>query len=871
MVAETVKSKPAKKQAKYAPPCERILRLRSRYQTQVPRISISRALHYTNYWKETEGQNIPAPVRVASAMKRVFENSDSHVDPDDRIAGYWTEDFLGIPVSIEKGEYNKVLQAELSKSTLARFRARSLGKGLRFMLRKRTLGEFLKNQKIAKEGGTQPLNMSLKTMPERAINPFTIDPADRRVLLGELLPWWDDRCLADKLEAELAQSGLYSGDMHDFVVGIPGNTSRQVMMLSTCATIATIQGHVILDYEKVLKKGLSDLLDEVRATMRDGKGHTKSEWEFLRSQEIALEGVMIFARRLADKIKRLISECMDDKRKSELREMHEVCARVPMKPAASFREAVQAIWTVKTAVEMAHPVNLHCFGRLDQNLWPYYKKDLKAGRITPDQARELLEELLLKIMSQNIRPESNILANFYHRYLGSSPVTLGGVKADGSDAANDLTHLFLHAAHNSKAITNISVRIHPQTPDDLFHTLADFLHEGTSSYSLFNDVTNIEAMRRKGFSQKDARDYAVMGCVESTCPGKTGSMSANAILLNRILDITLRNGDSRTIAGLIRDDGLKTGDPDDFKTFDELLGAFFDQAKHFVEKIKTGSNLRDRLYEKMLPAPYISAFMDGCLENKKDTTQGGARYDLSGISMINSIANLTDSLYVIKKLIFEKRAFTFAELMKAVDDNFAGHEEIYRRITEVRGKWGNGNAETDELAASVAKKLFSLCDDGLNHRGGPFVVYVISMMTHTFDGRLSIAGPDGRKAATPYAASCNPYNVERSGVTAALRSVASLPFEDTMGCAVNMKFHPSGIGESAEARAKWISLIRGYFAMGGAQIQPTVASAEMLREAQKNPDEYRDLIVKVGGYSTYFTDLGCELQQEIIDRTEHRL
>jgi formate C-acetyltransferase len=254
----------------------------------------------------------------------------------------------------------------------------------------------------------------------------------------------------------------------------------------------------------------------------------------------------------------------------------------------------------------------------------------------------------------------------------------------------------------------------------------------------------------------------------------------------------------------------------------------------------------------------------------RDVTRGGAKYDLSGISMINAIANMTDSLYAVKKLVFEQKKFTIKELIAAVDDGFIGHEHIKREIDNITGKWGNGEPETDELAAGVMKKLWEETYKYENYKGGPFVVYVISMTTHTIDGRLSIASLDGRPAATPYAARCNPYNVERSGVTAAFRSVASLPFEDVMGCAVNMKFHPSGVGENEEARKKWTSLVRTYFKLGGPQVQPTVASAEMLRAARQNPEEYRDLIVKVGGYSTYFVDLGKEIQEEIIARTEHR-
>jgi pyruvate-formate lyase len=360
-----------------------------------------------------------------------------------------------------------------------------------------------------------------------------------------------------------------------------------------------------------------------------------------------------------------------------------------------------------------------------------------------------------------------------------------------------------------------------------------------------------------------------MGCVELTCPGKTGGMSAGALQLCKVLDATLRNGVVRTLAGPLRNEGLSTGEPDSFADFDELLEAFIKQAKHQIGKIVEASNLRDRVFAERLPAPCISAFIDGCLDAGKDVTVGGGRYDLSGISMINSIANVVDSLHVVRTLVFEQKEYTLRDLIEAADRNFVGCEAIYRAVRNVRGKWGNGEPATDLLARRVMKELFEETYRYRNARGGPFVPYVISMTTHTIDGRLSIASLDGRKAATPYAASCNPYNVERCGVTAALRSVAALPFEHVTGCAVNVRFHPTAIGRDAETRAKWVSLIRTYFQLGGAQIQPTVAGAEMLRSARLKPDEYRDLIVKVGGYSTYFVDLGHAIQDEIIARTEH--
>ena len=839
--------------------CARIQRIRDRYQRGSARISVERARYYTESWRETEDKGLSQAARVAQAMGNVYAHMTHYVDPDDRIAGHWTEHFLGVPVDIERGVFNGVLEAELSRITMVAQRARTAGGSLWYMLRKGRLRDVIRARDI-------PLDLGLRTMSDRRINPFAIDPTERRELTRELLPYWRGRTLADHLQRELARAGLHSDDMRELAMALPGNTSRQVMMLSTCATVATIQGHLVLDYETVLRRGLDGMKEDLDLAQRR-PGLTAEQRDALDSFGVALRGVRLFASRLAQRIAAEIDRRGD--RDGALGQLLATCTEVPLRPATTLRQAVQAAWTVKTAVELAHPVNLHCFGRLDQLLHPYYAADLKAGRTTPGEATELLEELLLKIMAQNLRPESNVLSGFYHRFFGSSPVTLGGVDAQGRDASNPLTELLLRAAHNSKAITNVSLRVAPDTPDALLLTVAELLAEGTSSFSLFNDPVNMEAMQRTGFALEDARDYAVMGCVETTCPGRTGSMSANALLLSRVLDVTLRNGDSRTLAGTLRREGLQTGQLASFADFETLVQAFLAQARHFIARLVAGSNLRDRVFAERLPAPHISVFTRGCVRKAADVTRGGGEYDLSGISMINSIANLTDSLHAIKKLVFEQRRVDLPTLLAAVDANFVGYEALHAQIRSLPGKWGNGATETDALARRLMGELSAMTTAHRSFKGGPFVTYAISMTTHTIDGRLSIASPDGRKAATPYAASANPANVEKAGITGVLRSVAALPGEELMGCAVNARFHPSAIGRNPSARANWVALIRTYFELGGSQLQPTVASAETLRAAQERPQEHRDLIIKVGGYSTYFVDLGDEIQNEIIARTVH--
>jgi len=719
---------------------ERIARIQSRYQGGLAYISTERAKYYTESWRATEGTDTPLPVRVAMAHRNVFEKMTHYLDPDDRIAGYWTEHFCGAPIPIERGEYNRVLAAELTLRDMIKHRVISLSKSLSYMIRKGVVGEFLKYQRITRATGAMPLNMGFKTMRQREINNYQIDDESVSLLRRDLLPYWKGRSLVDTMERELEKSGLLSTYMSEFISAATGNTSYQMLLVSACSSIAGIQGHLILDYTDVLERGLEAKLEDVKEMIKE-EGLDKQQRDFLESVKISIEGVIAFADGIVDRIEKELKTGPEASRAEELEKMLNICRKVPRQAPETFREAVQAMWTVKTAAELAMPMNLHCVGRLDQQLYPFYKADTEAGRTTPDEARELLEELLLKLMSHNIRPESNILGNFYHRFLGSAPVTVGGLLPDGSDATNELTYLFIEASHNSKAVCNLSVRVHKDSPPELLDLIGQCLYDGTSSYSIYNDDVNVDAMRRRGFSDEDSLDYAIIGCVELSCPGKTGAMTGSALSLASLLDVTMRNGDAAVLLGKVKDQGLKTGAPDSFENFDQFFDALIEQGRFFIKQIVDGQDLRDRLHEKHLPVPIYSAFLNGCLDSKKDVTQGGAKYDLAAISMTNSVANMIDSLYVIKKLVYEQNKFTIKQLLTALDDNFDGHDEILREINELKGKWGNGNPEVDDLAHDVMKKLFEETYKYKNYRGGPFMIILISMITHTVIGRLSVASP----------------------------------------------------------------------------------------------------------------------------------
>jgi trans-4-hydroxy-L-proline dehydratase len=849
---------------------DRISRLRQRYLVETPWISIDRAKYFTESWKQTGGRRVPQGIRVALAMRNVYRNMGMHVDDDHTIAGTWTEHFLGVPVDVEKGMFNNVLAAELTPGTMAVSQVIANIGFVGHLIRRYGLAGFISNVRTLSDSGIRIPSPGLKTMDAREINPFRIRGKDRDLLLHRLLPYWKGRTIADMLETRLRDAKIYPGDMAGLVEVLP-NSARLDSMITIGASIGVWQGHLILDHETHVRRGLLSMREEVAEKRVRGDFETDEEGAFLESMELAIEGAMIYAQRLAKEVEKKLESTTDGRRAEELGRMLKNCRRAPMNPPEDFRQAVQSYWTVKTAVELAVPFNVHAPGRLDQYLYPYYRDDISRGRISDAEAKELMEELFLKIMSHNLRPTSANVGEFSQRYEGSEPVTFSGVTPEGTDATNALTYVMLDAAADSKASLNFVVRLHENSPEALTMKLAELYQGGTSSISLQNDATCIAAMTKRGFSREDALGYAITGCNDVVAPGKTGGEAFSAMLMCRVLDMTLRNGDSKTPLGLLKNVGVKTGDPAGFSSFEQFMEAYLRQGAFAISRIADAARIRDRLYAEKLPAPHISAFMGGCLDNKKDVTLGGAIYDFEGILFICSIANTVDSLYVIKKLVFDRKEITFKQLIDAMDNNFKGHEDTLKTILALEGRWGNGDPESDDIAHAVMKRLFGETYQYETFKGGKIAPFINSMTVHAIDGRMSLATPDGRLAGMPFAPGCSPYHVEKHGITGVLRSVAAIDFSDVMGCAVNIRMHPSAIGTTESSRRKWISLVKTYFKMGGEQLQPTVVSTEVLRAAQKTPDNYRDVIVKVGGYSAYFTDLGVEMQNEIISRTEHSM
>ena len=846
----------------------RLNNLRRRYQETITSVSIERAQYYTDMWKKTEGKNLSIHERTATCMKHVLSNITVFLDPDDQIAGNWTEYFLGIPIDIEKGMYNSTFEYELKTSTLIRTQVRSAFGLLLFTVKNRRIVHFIRNMYKCRTAGVKLPNLGLATIDKRKINPYRLAEKDKKTLLRKLLPFWKGKSLIDTIVEKLDENGAFAGETKPCIHSIPSSFTGGYAILSPNTILATVQGNVVIDNTTYLKKGIAAMKEEVLDRISQGKLKTEQSG-FLHSLVITYDSILVFTRRLAGITEEKLTDERDPTRRKNLKRILDALVKVPAYPAETLFEAIQAYWLVKIAVELSLPFNGHGMGRLDQIFYPYYKRDTENGTISRAEARELFEEMLIKNMSFNVKPFPNFMNDFYHRFCGMESVTIGGIDASGSDVTNELTYIIVEAAYRSKTVNNIIIRLHENTPDRFFRLIADVLYNKVSNISFQNDELCISSMQHAGYTQEDARSYSAIVCANFCTAGKGGGSGCSSISLSNLLDTVLRNGDNVTMMGRIGNTGIRTGSADSFKSFDEFLGALERQIAFSLDLLRKGVETRDAVFSSRLPSPFISAFSPSTLTKLRDTTSGGDEYRIEFVLLGTSVANFIDSLFAVKKLVFEEKAFTLNELVSAIDNNFRGYEEIHGKIMRLRPKWGNGDPEIDLFAREIVRSCTDAVRSVKCSNGRSFVPSIGGGMTHTLAGRFGMATPDGRKAGRPYAAGCSPYNVESNGPTGVLRSIAQLDLRHLMECTVNLKFHPSLIGKNTETRDKWITLIKTYFKMGGMQLQPTVISSGDLKAAQRNPAEYRDLVVKVGGFSVYFTEIGWELQNEIISRTEH--
>ena len=683
--------------------------------------------------------------------------------------------------------------------------------------------------------------------------PFTVSPQVRQVYEETIIPFWQGKTMREVIFREMNDEWKAAYEAGVFTEFMEQRSP----------------GHTVLD-DKIYHKGFLEFKQDIQRSLdsldylNDPEAYDRQEE--LKAMDICADALMRFAERHAEEAQELAEQEEDPRRKKELERVAEVCSRVPAHAPRDFWEALQYYWFVHLGVTTElNPWDAFNPGKLDQHLFPFYEKGLEGGTLTRAQAEELLQCFWIKFNNQPAPPKVGVTAA--ESSTDFAQINVGGVKDDGSDAVNEVTYLILDVIEKMRLLQpSSSIQVSKKNPDRFVRRAAKIIRTGFGQPSVFNTDVVIQEMIRQGKSVVDARNGGTSGCVETGAFGKENYNLTGYFNMPKVLEITLNNGlDARTGRRI----GLETGDPAQFETFEELFEAYNKQLNYFVDIKIHGNNVVERLYANYMPAPFLSLLIDDCIAKGKDYHNGGARYDTSYIQGVG-IGTMADAMTAIKYHVFDKKTMMMKELMTTLQDDFEGHERTHQLLLNRTPKYGNDDDYADDVMVAVFETYFNAIDGRKNTRGGTNRINLLPTTCHVYFGSVIGATPDGRKAGKPLSEGVSPVQgADRCGPTAVINSAAKMDHVRTGGTLLNQKFTPQLLRDERDLD-KLVHLVRTYFKLDGHHIQFNVVDASTLRAAQKNPQQYRDLIVRVAGYSDYFCDLGEALQEEIIARTAHQ-
>ncbi|MFH0992467.1 MAG: trans-4-hydroxy-L-proline dehydratase [bacterium] len=684
---------------------------------------------------------------------------------------------------------------------------------------------------------------------------FRVNSETRTIYKEQIIPFWRGKTIREKIFDEMTDEWKES-----YAAGLFTEFMEQ-----------RAPGHTVLD-DKIYRKGMLDFKSDIQNSLKaldyfnDPQAYDKQEE--LKAMLICVDAIMAFAQRYADKVKELAAHEQNPERKKELEAIEQICRYVPAHAPRTFWEALQYYWFVHLGViTELNPWDAFNPGRLDQHLYPFYSKGLREETLTKEEARELLQCFWVKFNNQPAPPKVGVTAAESSTYTDFANINSGGLRSDGSDGVNEVTYLVLEVIDEMRLVQPSSnIQLSKKNPDEFLKKACKVIRKGTGQPSIFNADTVIEEMLRQGKSIEDARNGGTSGCVETGAFGKESYILTGYFNLTKVFEITLHNGiDPRTGKRL----GIETGDSTTFASFDELMEAYKKQLRHFIDIKMRGNLLIEQLYATYLPVPFLSVLIDDCSKTGKDYNCGGARYNTNYIQGVG-IGTLTDSFASIKKHVFDEKTMTMADLLKVIDKNYEEYEKTQLLFTNKSPKYGNDDEYADDIMRDLFNSFYNEVNGRKNTKGGYYRINMLPTTCHVYFGSVIGATPDGRKAGVPLSEGISPVQgADRNGPTAVLKSASKMDHSKTGGTLLNQKFTPQLL-ESEKGIDNLSHLVRSYFTLGGHHIQFNVVDAEMLRDAQANPDQHRDLIVRVAGYSDYFCDLGRALQDEIIARTEHK-
>ncbi|MCI9595743.1 MAG: formate C-acetyltransferase/glycerol dehydratase family glycyl radical enzyme [Firmicutes bacterium] len=691
----------------------------------------------------------------------------------------------------------------------------------------------------------------------REKDPYYISPEDKKTIL-ETLKYWEGKSMEDLAETAMPAK-IQELERDDIIcVGLENGVSGE----TTC------------DHEKILTIGIKGYMEECQRNIDSLIPQTMEEQakvDFWKACVIQCQGLITYAHRMADEAERIASACADEKRKRELLTIAENCRLVPENPPRTFQQALQAVWFVHVYFYIEVCTTACGFGRFDQYMWPFYKKDvIDEKTITREEALEMLECLYLKTC-EVYEVRDNWYATAFAGYPMWQILVVGGQTPDGKDATNDLSYLCLEAADDLQVKQPVmALRVWEETPEDLIQFGCKMIQEGQANPGFFNDnaAIPISLGKGRGSTMEEARDWTIVGCIQPGPGGggTDGSPDAGYVNMGKMIEFVLHNGVDPATGKLM---GLETGDPRAFKNIEEFKDALKKQITHHYGLIRTGYNLMQSIHMNRYPVIFASMVTKGCVESGKSVQHGGAKYSTCGL-YVTGPANLADSIAAVEKCVFEDKDLTMDELIKACDANFEGQERLRQLLLNKPEKFGNNSEHVDAIYKEMMTYIADTVQGWQDARGGWYAFGIDSQTMNIPHGQVTGALPDGRLAGEPFCDAASPMmGRDINGPTATVKSVASMVSEALHeGALYNLRFDPNGV-QGAAGRNIIEGVVKTYFEDGGQHIQINVVDNETLKKAQKKPEDYKGLMVRVAGYMAYFTELDKSAQDAIIYRTPH--
>ena len=693
----------------------------------------------------------------------------------------------------------------------------------------------------------------MNVMDSRDIIFFKVNDNDRKIQEEEIIPYWEKRSLRNKMLNNLGEewkkcygAGIFTEFMEQRG---PGHT---------------VGGDVFY------RKGFLDLKAEAQAYLDaldfiNDKDALRKKQE-LEAMKICCDAIIIYAKRYAKYAKELAEKESDPVRKAELLQIAENCSVVPAHAPQTYYQALQMYWFVHIGVTTElNPWDAFSPGRLDQHLYPFYKNDTASGVLDDAKALELLECLWVKFNNQPAPPKVGITLKESSTYTDFANINTGGIAPDGSDGVNEVSYLILDCMDEMRLLQPSSnVQISRKTPHKFLKRACEISRKGWGQPAFYNTEAIVQELLNAGKSLEDARKGGTSGCVETGAFGNEAYILTGYLNLPKIVELTLYNGYDKVSNQQL---GPKTGDAREFKTYGEFFEAYKKQVEYFVNIKIEGNNIIEKIYAEYMPVPFLSLVTNGCIASGKDYNGGGAKYNTNYIQGVG-IGTITDSLAAIKYNVFDNKKFSIEELQKALDANFEGYEDIHHLVTSKTPKYGNDDDYADDIMRSVFDLYRGMVVGRPNIKGGKYGINMLPTTCHVYFGEVMMASPNGRKAHLPVSEGISPdKGADVHGPTAVIKSCSKMDHLATGGTLLNQKFTPSVV-EGDTGLEHMANLVRAYFNMDGHHIQFNVIDREVLLDAQKHPENYKDLIVRVAGYSDHFHNLSKALQDEIIGRTE---